>query len=231
MSRLAIIPARGGSKRIPRKNIKPFAGKPIIAYSIGAALSSGLFDEVMVSTDDEEIGRIAREQGAKVPFYRSAPASSDTATTLDAITEVLAQYDEQGQRFTEVCCIYPASPFVTAELLQSGYKLLEAKRFDCVFPVLQFASPIQRSIVLAPDGRMQLRYPEHLSTRSQDLEPSYHDVGMFYWFQPEPVLAQRKLWTDNSGCLEVSELQAQDIDTLVDWRLAEFKYQYLQHHG
>ena len=231
MARIAIIPARGGSKRIPRKNIKPFLGKPIIAYSIGAATSSGLFEEVMVSTDDEEIGQIAREHGAKVPFYRSAAASNDTATTLDALAEVLTQYGEQERRFSEVCCIYPASPFMTAELLQSGHKLLEAKQFDCVFPVLRYGSPIQRSMAVGPDGRMQLRYPEHVSTRSQDLEPSYHDAGIFYWFRPEPILAARKLWTDNSGCLEVSELQAQDIDTPADWQLAEFKYKYLQQHG
>ncbi|WP_238749168.1 pseudaminic acid cytidylyltransferase [Neolewinella maritima] len=229
MGNLAIIPARGGSKRIPRKNIRPFLGKPILAYSIEAALQSGLFEEVIVSTDDVEIGRIGASYGAQVPFYRSAANSDDTATTFDALSEVLEHYATQGRSFDNVCCIYPTSPFVTADLLQSGLSLLEHGSFDCVFPVLRYSFPIQRAVTLDSSARMKLCSPEHLSSRSQDLVPSYHDAGMFYWFQPEPILRKQKLWTDNTGCIEVSELAAQDIDTLADWQLAEFKYKYLQH--
>nr|WP_256534280.1 pseudaminic acid cytidylyltransferase [Lewinella sp. JB7] len=225
---MAIIPARGGSKRIPRKNIRPFLGKPIIAYSIAAALECGLFDEVMVSTDDAEISQVATSLGADVPFLRSAETSNDTATTLDAITEVIDAYGDRGVSFASVCCIYPASPFVTPDLLRSGYDLLERQSFDCVFPVLRYGFPVQRSLTLNDDRRMRMRYPHHLTSRSQDLEPTYHDAGMFYWFRPEPVLSAGRLWTDNTGCLEIDELAAQDIDTPADWKLAEFKYQYLR---
>ena len=226
MGTLCIIPARGGSKRIPRKNIKDFLGKPIIAYSIAAARESGLFDEIMVSTDDEEIAEVARAYGAEVPFLRSEWASSDTATTPEALTEVLERYGERGSRPELACCIYPAAPFVTSDLLQEAYRLLTAQNFDCVFPVLRYGFPVQRSLTLNGDRRMQLRYPEHRATRSQDLEPTYHDAGMFYWFKTGPVLSAGTLWTSNTGCTVLSELAAQDIDTVEDWNLAEFKYQY-----
>ena len=226
MHRLCIIPARGGSKRIPRKNIKDFLGKPIIAYSIAAARESGLFDEVMVSTDDEEIAGVARAYGAEVPFLRSQRASSDTAGTLEALVEVIDRYGERGSRPELVCCIYPAAPFVTSDLLREAYHLFTTRRFDCVFPVLRYGFPVQRSVTLDGDQRMRLRYPEHRATRSQDLEPTYHDTGMFYWFRPAPVLAAGTLWTSNTGCVEIAELAAQDIDTPADWQLAEFKFHY-----
>ena len=229
MRTLCIIPARGGSKRIPRKNIKNFLGKPIIAYSIAAAQESGLFDEIMVSTDDDEIAEVARAYGAKVPFTRSVQASSNTATTLEALSEVINQYRERGSQPTAVCCIYPAAPFVTCDLLQEAYDLLTTQDFDCVFPVLRYGFPVQRSMTVDGNRRVSLRYPEYQATRSQDLEPTYHDAGMFYWFRPFPVLQAGSLWTSNTGCVEVVELAAQDIDTPADWQVAEFKFRHRQH--
>lgn len=226
MKRLCIIPARGGSKRIPRKNIKLFLGRPIIAYSIQAALESELFDEVMVSTDDEEIARIAKDYGAGIPFLRSKETSGDTATTLEVLLEILSNYEIRQRAFTDVCCIYPASPFVNPQVLTKGYNLLIERNFDCVFPVLRYGHPVQRALKVEDDGRMSLSYPEYSNTRSQDLQPTYHDAGMFYWFRPEIIRSRGSLWTDNSGCIEVSELHAQDIDNPVDWELAELKYKY-----
>ena len=222
MNRLAIIPARGGSKRIPRKNIRPFLGKPIIAYSIEAALRSGLFSEVMVSTDDEEIAAVAKEYGAAVPFYRSTQSADDFATTVDVLREVHRTYDRS---FDLACCIYATAPFVTATLLQRGLDVLQRGDRDSVFPVLAYSSPIQRALYLTEDDRVAILSPEYLQARSQDLAPRYHDCGMFYWYRPDRILEPGKLWTDNSGCILLDEMEAHDIDTEMDWRIAEFKYQ------
>lgn len=224
MSRLAIIPARGGSKRIPRKNIKPFLGKSIIAYSIEAALSSGLFDEVMVSTDDEEIAVIARKYGAEVPFVRSSKNANDFATTLDVIEEVINTYAGKNKRFSEACCIYATAPFVSSNLLIESQALFEQKKYDSLFPVLKFGFPIQRAMCRNEDGLTVMMQPEHLTTRSQDLEAAYHDCGMFYWFKPEVALREGRLWTNNCGSIVLSEMDAHDIDTPQDWEVAEFKY-------
>lgn len=228
MKRLCIIPARGGSKRIPRKNIKDFLGKPIIAYSIEAALASGLFTKVIVSTDDEEIAAVARAYGAEVPFLRSAENSDDHATTLDVLAEVAAFYRERAEDYPECCCIYATAPLVTAALLKTAYERFSEAVFDSVFPVLRFGFPIQRAVALDADHRLRMFQPEHLSARSQDLEPAYHDCGMFYWYRPVACLAAGRLWTDNSGCIVIGELEAHDIDTPQDWAVAEFKYR-LQH--
>ncbi|MGB3802233.1 MAG: pseudaminic acid cytidylyltransferase [Lewinella sp.] len=228
MSRLAIIPARGGSKRIPLKNIRPFLGKPIIGYAIAAALDSQLFDEVMVSTDDDGIAQTARSLGATVPFPRSGEASGDTATTYTAIAEVLGKYEDRGTIFDEVCCLYATSPFVTPNLLSRGLQVLREQTFDSVFPVVRYGFPVQRGLTLDDSGKMSLLAPEHVNTRSQDLPPTYHDAGMFYWFRPEPILTARRLWTSHSGCLPIDEMEAQDIDTETDWKLAELKYQLLR---
>lgn len=227
MKKVAIITARGGSKRIPRKNIKPFLGKPIIAYSIEAALSSELFDEVMVSTDDEEIAQIAKRYGASVPFMRSDKNADDYATTIDVIVEVLENYQSQGESFDYGCCIYPTAPLISAELLEEAYKKLIANHFDTVFPVLRFSFPIQRAVKVDKNSKMTMFQPEHLSTRSQDLEPAYHDAGQFYWFKSNALLTRKKLWTDNTGVIEISEMKAQDIDTIEDWEIAEFKYKMM----
>ena len=231
MRRLAIIPARGGSKRIPRKNIRLFLGLPIIAYSIRAALQSGLFDEVMVSTDDPEIASIANQYGAKTPFLRSAKNADDFATTMDVIAEVITAYKKSGQEFDEAACIYPSAPFVSPLTLVQFHEERILKQFDCIFPVLKYSYPIQRALALNEDGKMNMVQPEHLITRSQDLEPRFHDAGQFYFFRVDPLMREHKLWTDNSGAIVIPEMFAQDIDHEEDWELAEFKYTYLKSKG
>ncbi len=225
MGNICIIPARGGSKRIPRKNIKLFLGKPIIAYSIEAALQSGLFEEVMVSTDDEEIAKIAKQYGANVPFLRSAKNSDDFATTFDVIEEVVLKYKEGlNTQFDNVCCLYSCAPFVTGETLKLAYQELENKQFDTVFPVIAFSFPIQRALS-KKEGKITMIDEKNLTVRSQDLEETYHDAGQFYWCKTDKLLSTKKLLTDNTGGIQISELEAQDIDTETDWKLAELKYQ------
>ncbi|MDG1476822.1 MAG: pseudaminic acid cytidylyltransferase [Vicingaceae bacterium] len=228
MANLAIIPARGGSKRIPRKNVKNFSGKPIIGYSINAALNSGLFDEVMVSTDDTEIAEIAKNFGAKVPFLRSENTSDDYATTAAVIDEVLQNYKEKGREFEVGCCIYPTAPFIREEKLKESIVLLEAKSFDTVFPVVEYSYPVQRAIKIGDDNKMSLFYAEHKNSRSQDLESSYHDAGQFYTFNAKKFALDKELWTENTGLIILDELEVQDIDTLTDWKLAEIKYELIQ---
>lgn len=227
MTKLCIIPARGGSKRIPLKNIKSFLGKPIIAYSIEAAIKSNLFDEVIVSTDSEQIKDVALNYGAKVPFLRSNKNADDFATTFDVIQEVLNQYKLENKFFESTCCIYATAPFVTAKLLKDAYQLLENNKFECVFPVLNFSFPIQRAVKMVENDKMKMFQPEHLNSRSQDLEKAYHDAGQFYFFKSEEILQKKKLWTDNTGIIEINEMQGQDIDTMEDWELAEIKYKLL----
>jgi N-acylneuraminate cytidylyltransferase len=225
MTRIAIIPARGGSKRIPKKNIKNFLGKPIIAYSIESAVNSNLFDEVIVSTDDSEIAKIANQYGATTPFLRSKKNSDDFATTFDVIQEVLNWYKSKYTHIETACCIYATAPFITSNLLKNAHQKLVKNKFDTVFPAIRFGFPIQRALkVLDNEGKMEMFQPEHLNSRSQDLEVAYHDVGQFYFFKPKIALEKGKLWTDNSGIIEINELHAQDIDTETDWKLAELKY-------
>jgi len=226
MKTLAIIPARGGSKRIPKKNIKDFSGKPIIAYSIEAALSSKLFDEVMVSTDDTAIAEIATEFGAKVPFIRSEKQSDDFATLMDVISEVINTYKSQGQAFEYVCCLLPTAPFVTANKIQNAFDVLKVKNFDTVLPVLEFSYPIQRALKINQD-KVSMVDDQYATTRSQDLEQRYHDSGQFYWAKVDTIMHQQTLFTDNSGVIVISELEAQDIDTETDWKLAEIKYKMM----
>lgn len=228
MSNLAIIPARGGSKRIPRKNIKLFLGKPIIAYSIEAAINSGLFNEVMVSTDDAEIAEIAIQYGAKVPFMRSDKMSNDFATTFDVVEEVVNSYKEKEIEFENVCCIYPCAPFVIEQKLEKAYNLLIKEHFDAVFPVMQFGFPIQRALQMEDFGKISFFYPEFALTRSQDLPPSFHDAGQFYWMNIKSCMEQQKIITDNTGSIVITELEGQDIDNEVDWKLAELKYELIQ---
>lgn len=226
MHAIAIITARGGSKRIPRKNIKEFCGKPILAYSIEAALQSGIFDTVMVSTDDAEIAEIARQYGAEVPFYRSEKTANDFATTNDVLLEVLEEYENRGEYFEVACCIYPTAPFVTSKKLQTAVKQLEESDADTLIPVVAFSYPPQRAMVVK-DGRLVFQYPEYLDSRSQDLEPHYHDIGQFYVFRTEAFRKNRKLMVGNILPMVVSELEVQDIDNLTDWKIAEMKYQLL----
>lgn len=226
---IAIIPARGGSKRIPGKNIKDFLGKPIIAYSIETALAANLFSEVMVSTDAPEIAEVAQAYGASVPFLRSQENADDFATTADVLLEVLAKYHQQGQAFKYACCLYPTAPFIQKNLLKKAYQMLLDKQADCVFPALPFNFPIQRAIKLNKAGKMSFFQPEHLHSRSQDLEKAYHDSGQFYWFQVEHLQQNRALLTDHTFPIIISEMEAQDIDEPIDWEIAEFKYQLLNH--
>lgn len=226
MSSIAIITARGGSKRIPRKNIKEFLGKPIIAYSIEAALKSGVFDEVMVSTDDEEIAEIAKAAGAKVPFFRSAETANDFATTSDVLKEVLDIYKAKGQEFESACCIYPTAPFVTSEKLKNAMDKLVGEKADCVMPVVRFSFPPQRSLVIR-EGSLEYRWPENKSVRTQDLEPFYHDTGQFYCFDVNNFYQTGQVITGRVLPIEVSDTEVQDIDEPSDWLLAEIKYKYM----
>lgn len=224
--RIAIITARGGSKRIPKKNIRLFCGKPILTYSIGAALNAGIFDKVMVSTDSEEIAQIAREAGADVPFMRSDATSGDYATTAEVLLEVLAEYEKQGERFDTVCCIYPTAPFVTEQKLRDGIALLEERDVDSVVPVVRYSYPPQRAFV-QKDGYTVLKFPEYLGARSQDLEPFYHDCGQFYCMQVKNFKEKKQIFTDRMLSIEMHETEVQDIDNETDWKLAELKYQMM----
>lgn len=227
MKRVAIITARGGSKRIPRKNMKPFLGKPIIEYSIEAALQSDMFHEVMVSTDDEEIAEVAKKAGAQVPFFRSEEASNDFATTAEVLTEVLKSYDRIGRHFDQLCCIYPTAPFVTADAIRNAMLLLEQEKADACIPVVKFSFPPQRCVVIK-DNRLQPKWPENMKKRSQDLEPFYHDCGQFYCLNTKSFLEQKAIWMKNVVPFVQDESNVQDIDTIEDWKIAEMKYKILK---
>jgi len=225
---VAIIPARSGSKRIPNKNIKDFLGKPIIAYSIETALQSGLFDEVMVSTDSEDVATIARQYGAKVPFIRSQKTADDYATLSDVIDEVLQTYrDKENMEFDHVCCLLATAPFVQKEDVISTYNKLIHNDVDAVFPVVRYDFPIQRAMQFNGDF-IQMIAPENRDVRSQDLTPSFHDAGLFYWIKTQVFNTKKTLWTNRTSALEISAYKAQDIDTLEDWRMAELKYKLFQ---
>jgi len=226
-SKIAIIPARGGSKRIPSKNIKTFCGKPIIEYSLCAALQSGLFDEVMVSTDDDQIADIALKSGAKVPFKRSARNSDDFATTSDVLLEVITQYLKAEQQFEYICCIYPTAVFVNADTLIRTYNLIIEEDLDSIIPVVKFSYPIQRGLLKDKAGLMSYREPEFTKTRSQDIIPVYHDAGQFYWLNTKAFLQQKDLVMAKTASYEVSEMEVQDIDCQTDWQIAELKYKLL----
>lgn len=224
--RLAIITARGGSKRIPKKNIREFCGRPIIGYSIQAAKDACVFETVMVSTDSEEIAEIARKEGAEVPFLRSKETSGDFATTSDVILEVLLQYEEKGEFFDEICCIYPTAPFVTGEKLKDAVAVLEEKKYDSVMPVTPFSFPPLRGMVLSGD-KISYKWEEYEDSRSQDLETIYHDCGQFYVLSADVFKRTKKMVTKNTGAIEISEMEMQDIDNEIDWKLAELKYELL----
>lgn len=221
---VAIITARGGSKRIPRKNIKEFCGKPIISYSIEAAINSGIFDEVMVSTDDKKIAEIAEKYGAKVPFFRSNETSNDYATSADVLTEVIDCYRKRDVEFEYFCCIYPTAPFVTAEKLKLAMeKLMNNTELDAVVPVVKFSFPPQRGFVIT-DDKVKIMNPDIYQMRSQDLEPIYHDCGQYYCMKTKEFLETQKLVLKNTYPIITPETEVQDIDTMEDWKIAEMKY-------
>lgn len=226
MSRnLAIITARGGSKRIPRKNIKEFCGKPILCYSIKAALNAGVFDEVMVSTDDKEIAEIAKAAGASVPFFRSEQTANDYASTDDVIMEVITEYQKRGKEFDAFCCIYPTAPFLTGERLKEAMALLTTA--DSVMPIVPFSYPPQRGLIINESGLVARQFPEYATARSQDLPKVYHDCGQFYACRTKPFLDAGTTDVENLVPLILSEMEVQDIDTLEDWEIAEIKYRRL----
>lgn len=228
MSSLAIITARGGSKRIPRKNIKEFLGKPIIAYSIECAIKSGSFDEVMVSTDDDEIADIARNYGATVPFMRSEKTSNDYATTADVIEEVLTTYVSLGKVFDYICCIYPTAPFITSDAIVTAMDTLKNNNADTVLPVVRFSFPPQRCVVMNGDY-LEAKWPEYMPKRSQDLEPMYHDCGQFYCLNANSFKQQKTIVMKKTMPFFQDEMNVQDIDTEEDWKIAEVKYKVI--HG
>lgn len=227
---IAIITARGGSKRIPHKNRKEFCGKPIIEYSIEAAKQAGIFDTVMVSTDDNKIAEIAKNAEAEVPFMRSEETSNDYATTADVLMEVLEKYKERGIRYENACCIYPTAPFVTGNKLRQAMDMLVNEKKDSVIPVVPFSFPPLRGMVIN-DGKLEYKWQEYAMKRSQDLEEIYHDCGQFYVFRVESFEKEKKLVTDNTAGMIISELEVQDIDNETDWELAEMKYRLLKEKG
>lgn len=224
MKNLAIIPARGGSKRIPHKNIKEFLGKPIIAYSIDAALKSGCFDEVMVSTDDEQIAVIAKQYGASVPFMRSAETANDHAIIADVLNDVLNCYGKLEKHFDNMCCILATAPLLRVEDLQAAYDKLVQSDFVTVMPIVQFSFPIMRSLKMDEKGMIEYNWPEYYPVRSQDIPPAYHDAGMFYWHKIE----EWRKGVDYKSGYVLDDVYVQDIDTETDWKLAEMKYKLLQ---
>lgn len=224
---LCIIPARGGSKRIPRKNIRPFRGRPMLAWPVEAAKASGLFGAVMVSTDDAEIAELARSLGADVPFLRSAETAGDHATTADVLREVIERYAAEGHAFDLACNLYPTAPFTTPADLRAGLSTLQAGGFDAVLPVAAFSYPILRSLGRDRDGRVRLNFPEHRNTRSQDLAPAYHDAGQWCWFRVDAFMTSGALLGDNTGSVVLAPDRVQDIDTEADWAMAELKHERL----
>lgn len=222
--RIAMITARGGSKRIPGKNIKEFCGKPILAYSIEAALESHLFDEVMISTEDDEIADIAQKYGAVFPFRRSAEMAGDHAMTIDVMLEVVNEYKKLGKNPESICCIYPTAPFVTAEKFKKANALFEESGADAVIPVVKFSFPPQRCFIIDGDF-IKYKWKEYEFSRSQDLEPFYHDAGQFYFIKTDVMVSRRTLVPERTAPLIMDEMEVQDIDNMDDWNIAEIKYQ------
>lgn len=218
---LCVIPARGGSKRIPRKNVKPFFGKPMIVWSIEAALASGVFDHVLVTTDDSDIAEVARAAGADVPFMRPAHLSDDTTPTVPVIAHAVAEAEALWGPQDFICCLYATAPFVLPEDIRKARGLLDTTQADYAFPVTSFPFPIQRGVRLRDDGRMEMFQPEHALTRSQDLEEAYHDVGQFYWGRKAAWLAGKTIIGPDAAPLIIPRSRAQDIDTPEDWDRAE----------
>jgi pseudaminic acid cytidylyltransferase len=221
---VALIPARGGSKRIPHKNIKSFAGKPIIHYSIGAAKSSGLFERVIVSTDSESIAEVARAAGAETPFVRPAEFSNDFATTASVMLHGLQWMENAGMDVKYLCCIYATAPFVRASDLRKGYELVTSGKVDGAFSVTSFPFTPFRALKLGDAGKLEMIWPQYELTRSNDLPEAFHDAGQFYWVETGNFLKEQKVWPKRSMPVILPRYLVQDIDTLEDWENAEMKY-------
>lgn len=225
--RLAVIPARGGSKRIPRKNIRPFGGKPMIAWSIDAALQSGCFDRIIVSTDDAEIAEVAKAHGAEVPFMRPPELSDDYTGTTPVIAHAIAWQNTHDTTVDAACCIYATAPFVSGHDLQRGLQVLQDSGADFAFSVTSYAFPIQRAIRITSKQRVEMFHPEYFSTRSQDLEEAWHDAGQFYWGTASAWLAHKPLFSKDAAPVQLPRHRVQDIDTPEDWVRAELMFQAL----
>jgi pseudaminic acid cytidylyltransferase len=222
--KLAVIPARGGSKRIPRKNIKSFCGKPMIAWSIDAALQSGCFDHVVVSTDDVEIAEVARQCGAQVPFMRPTTLSDDHTGTIPVIRHAIEWFNERGQASDQVCCIYATAPFIGAADIRRGLDILTEAGSDYAFAVTKYPFPIQRAIRITDQGRVAMFDAEHFNTRSQELEEAYHDAGQFYWGRATAWLTGKVIFSPHSAAIQLPRYRVQDIDTVEDWKMAEYLF-------
>jgi N-acylneuraminate cytidylyltransferase len=223
--KIAVIPARGGSKRIPRKNIKPFCGKPMIAWSITAAEESGLFDRIIVSTDDAEISEVAKAWGAETPFVRPPELSNDIAGTTEVIAHATQWALNAGLKPDAVCCIYATAPLIQAEDLKKGLGVLESGNWDYAFSVTEFAAPIFRAFKQTADGGIEMFFPEHFATRSQDLPTAFHDAGQFYWGRPDAWINTKKIFSQASASVVIPRSRSQDIDTPEDWEFAELLFQ------
>jgi len=219
--RAAIIPARGGSKRIPRKNVRSFAGKPMIAHSILCARDSGLFERVIVSTDDAEIARVARDHGAEVPFMRPAELSDDHTGTTDVVAHAVGWLQDHGATPEAVCCIYATAPFLRHEDLRAGLAALTAGAWDYAFAAATFAAPVYRAFQRAAGGGLEMLFPQHFNTRSQDLPQVFHDAGQFYWGTPAAWLGKRRVFGPASTVVMIPRWRVHDIDTEEDWTRAE----------
>lgn len=226
--KIAVIPARGGSKRIPRKNIRPFCGKPIIAYSIEAAQASGLFDEIIVSTDDAEIAEVARQFGATAPFVRPKEISDDHTATAAVVKHAVTWFIERGDDITHVCCVYATAPLIEARFLREAYDALTNSDAAFAFSVTSYAFPIQRALRMTPAGRVDPFHPEHRLTRSQDLEPAYHDAGQFYWGTAAAFLEDVPIFSERSVGVVLPRHLVQDIDTVEDWEQAEYMFRAIR---
>lgn len=225
--RLAVIPARGGSKRIPRKNIRPFFGQPMIAWPIRAALESGCFNRVIVSTDDPEIAAVAKLHGADAPFLRPAALSDDYTGTIPVVAHAVDWIHQNEGKSTEVCCLYATAPFVVASDLRRGLSVLHSSGADYAFSVTRYTSPIQRAIRITPDDRVEMFYPDLFNTRSQDLEEAFHDAAQFYWGKPNAWLGGKPIFSHAAAPVVLPRYRVQDIDTPEDWARAEFMFEIL----
>lgn len=225
---ICVIPARGGSKRIPRKNIKEFNGKPIIAYSIEAALKSNCFDQVIVSTDDDEIAEVAKKYGAQVPFLRPDELSNDYAGTIPVIKHAIEWMEDNKSSVENVCCLYATAPFIRPQIISQAYQQLNNSKADYCFSVTSFVFPIQRAIKIVEKNKVSMFYPEHFNTRSQDLEEAYHDAGQFYWGKAQAFKDELPIFTEVATPYILPRYLVQDIDTPKDWIRAEAMYRALQ---
>ena len=225
---ICVIPARGGSKRIPKKNIKNFLGKPIIAYSIEAALKSNCFSQVIVSTDDDEISEVAKKYGALVPFVRPDELSNDYAGTIPVIKHAIEWMEDNNNYIENVCCLYATAPFIQSKIISKAYQQLKDSNSDYCFSVTSFAFPIQRAIKIVQGNKVDMLYPEHFNTRSQDLEEAYHDAGQFYWGKARAFKDESPLFSEVATPYVLPRYLVQDIDTMEDWIRAEAMYKVLQ---